>query len=267
MAGNALDPAAKLSDLKTMRSDFQSSISGIASDLKTIDNGVDTLKNIATESYEILVDLKYKEGLDLIDSSYVVFLKGLKNYDKSHGRFSSYIVELETKASLSFKQQNIRDLLYKVEKTRGRIQAKHLASYIFIVRAKYLQIVTAFYIYENDTERVEEEFESFNNDVKQLQAIHKELFDEEFQPREPLAWELIEREVPCPAEDCSNEFPLNELLDHLNAKEGGKKTATATTATTGDFLAPPTNHRDGGSGVSHHSRDGSVSPVRLRMNS
>ena len=225
MAGDFLDPAVKLSDLKSMRCNLQSSLSGIASDLKTLDNGIAPLKDIAKESYEILVDLKYKEGLDLIDSSYVVFLRGLKNYDKSHSRFSAYIVELETKASLSFKEQNIKELLHKVLKTKGKVQAKHLASYIFVVRAKYLQIVTAFYLYDEELERVEEEFESFNNDVKQLQEIHKQLFAEEFQPREPLTWEFVglPDKVPCVFEDCDEEVPLNKMIEHVNTEHYGKK--------------------------------------------
>ena len=223
MASDFLNPTAKLSDPESMRCKLQSSLTCISSDLKTVDNNIGALKGIVTGTYEMVVDLKYKDGIDLIDSNYDVFLKGLKNYNKAHCQFFGFIMELETKANLSFKQQNIRELLGKVAKTRGRWQAKHLASYVFIVRAKYLQIITAFYLYDNDAKRVEEEFESFNSDVKQLQEIHKELFDEEFQPREPLAWEFFERKVPCVAEWCSEEVPLNELLDHINAKHGGEK--------------------------------------------
>ena len=227
LASNVLnpvtEPCTESSDLKSMRCELQSSISSISSDLKTIDKGIGALKSIATETYEMVVDIKHKEGIDLIDSNYDVFLKGLKNYEKAHSRFSGFIVELETKASMSFKEQNIRELLMKVKKNRGKAHAKHLASYVFIVRAKYLQIVTAFYLYDNDTERVEEEFQSFNCDVKQLQKIHKELIGEEFQPREPLDWELNERKVPCVYEGCSEDIPLNELIEHVNAKHGGQK--------------------------------------------
>ena len=84
------------------------------------------MKGIATETYDVVVDIKYKEGIDLIDSNYDVFLRGLKNNDKAHGRFSGFIIELETKASLGFKQQNIRELLEKVLKSRRRYQAKYL---------------------------------------------------------------------------------------------------------------------------------------------
>ena len=42
------------------------------------------MKGIATETYDVVVDIKYKEGIDLIDSNYDVFLRGLKNYDKAH---------------------------------------------------------------------------------------------------------------------------------------------------------------------------------------
>ena len=52
-------------------------------------------------------------------------------------------------------------------------QAKWHASYLFIVRGKYLQIITAFCLHDNDVKRAEEEFNNFNfkRDVKQLQVL------------------------------------------------------------------------------------------------
>ena len=54
-----------------------------------------------------------------------------------------------------------------------------------------------------------------------------ELFAEEFKPREPLAWELVGRRVPCVAEWCSEfsyrDIPLNEMIEHVNAQHGGMK--------------------------------------------
>ena len=128
LASNVLNPDTELSDTKSMRSELQSTMVDISSDLKSLDIGIDNLKSIATESYEILVDLKYKEGLDLIDSNYDVFLKGLKNYGRAHNQFSGFLVELQTKANLSFRSQNIIELLSKVQQTRGLARAKHLHS-------------------------------------------------------------------------------------------------------------------------------------------
>ena len=223
LAGSVCNPSTEDSDLTSMRCELQSTISSISSDLKTIDINIGAMKGIATETNEMVVDIKYKEGIDFIDSNYDVFLMGLKNYEKTHSRFSSFIVELETKARVSFKQENIQQLLEKVAKSRGKAYAKQLASYVLIVRAKYLQIITAFYLYDNDTERVEEEFKSFNNDVNQLQNIHKQLFDEVFEPREPLGWENVKRKVPCVHEGCNIKVPLNELMDHVIEKHGGYK--------------------------------------------
>ena len=65
LASNVLNPDTELSDIKSMRSELQSTMIDISSDLKSIDSGIDTLKTIATETYEMVVDLKHKEGLDL----------------------------------------------------------------------------------------------------------------------------------------------------------------------------------------------------------
>ena len=103
LAGSVFNPSTDDSDLTSMRCELQSTISSISSDLKTIDTDIGALKGIATETNEMVVDIKYKEGIDFIDSNYDVFLKGLRNYEKTHSRFSSFIVELETKASMGFK--------------------------------------------------------------------------------------------------------------------------------------------------------------------
>ena len=70
---------------------------------------------------------------------------------------------------------------------------------------------------------VEEEFASFNNDVRQLQKIHKEVFGSEFDPREPLDWEGKARKVPCVSHVCGKVLPLNQLLEHVDGQHGGVK--------------------------------------------
>ena len=59
-----------------------------------------------------------------------------------------------------------------------------LATYIFVVRAKYLQLLTAFYLFNNVTEKVEQEFQLFQEDVEELQRIHKKVFKVEFAPQD-----------------------------------------------------------------------------------
>ena len=212
MIGTMFNPPTKVSRVKfeveNKREELQSSLLKISSDLTSIGKNLSTMKSLAMETFEIVVDLKYKEGIDLIDSSYNIFLKGLKNFEKTHTRFTGFIMELETKADLSFKEENIRELLTKAAKSKGKQRAKHLATYIFIVRAKFLQIVTAYYLYDEDTERVEEEFAAFNRDVKILQVMHEKIFGEAFQPREPFNWEGQARKVACVSEMCSQLVPL-----------------------------------------------------------
>ena len=60
LASNVFNPDTELSDIKSMRRELQSTMTDISSDLKSIDSGIDTLKTIATETYEMVVDLKHK---------------------------------------------------------------------------------------------------------------------------------------------------------------------------------------------------------------
>ena len=182
----ALD-AVKEKIVDEVKCDVQSSLGSLSTDMGTLDKDLHMMKSLNTKIYELVVDLTYKDGIDLIDSTYQFFLKGLNNFNKTHSHLASFIAELESKAGLSFKARNIAMYLKKVTKTRGRMEAQHLVSYILVVRAKFLQIVTAFYLYDNDMERVELEFRSFNRDVKKLQKIHEELFEESFHPQVPSA--------------------------------------------------------------------------------
>ena len=74
--------------------------------------------------------------------------------------------------------------LTKVAKYRGSDEAMKLATYVFIVRTKYLQLVAAFYLFMNDTDKAAAEFRLYQEDFEELQQIHEKVFQVEFSPQE-----------------------------------------------------------------------------------
>ena len=123
--------------------------------------------------------------------------------------------ELETKAGCSFTAENLEQYLTRVSDLRGKQEAKDLATYVFIVRCKYLHLLTAFYLYLNDTARVDNEFVAFEKDVETLKAIHRRVLSEEFAPEVRSAIREIKQHAG----------------DHVDS--GARKPTTATTVAEG----------------------------------
>ena len=216
LCANALNPSAKLSHLKEeseklrqffdnsqlstrehlrtaieeveeritteMQTKLEKSLKDMSGDLKVIDKDLESIKNVSRETYGLVVDIRYKEGMEQIESTYQVFLNGSTNFKNTHTLLKNYIIELETKAGCSFTPENIEQYLNRVSKEKGKQEAKELATYVFIVRAKYLVLISAFYLYMNDKERVDNEFRAFEEDVEQLKTIHRRVLFEEFVP-------------------------------------------------------------------------------------
>ena len=79
----------------------------------------------------------------------------------------------------------MKNYLQALTNAQGADLAKNATSYIIVVRSKYLQIITAYYIYQNDFVRIEKEFALFNEFFEGLMAIHMDVFGVKFEPPEP----------------------------------------------------------------------------------
>ena len=79
------------------------------------------------------------------------------NYQITHKQLEGYIFELQTNATTSFNAANIKEYLARVTTLPDveDLQAKLLATNILVVRAKYLQLLTTYYIYIRDDDRVQ----------------------------------------------------------------------------------------------------------------
>ena len=257
MCSNILDPSAKLSHLKAeseklakmleassdslreqlktamdvsqkninaeIQCQLEMSLRGMTEDLKKIDNDLGPMKDLGRDTYQLVVDIRYKEGMDMIDSAYQVFLRGSKYFKTTHNLLSNYIFELETKAGCTFGSDNIEMYLKRVASIKGHQEAMKLATYVFVVRAKYLQLVTAFYLFINETEKVEQEFKSFEDDVKELERIHKKVFNVDFAPQDlanTAARKIQQPQAPTASAGASS-YPTS-AFNQMSVKDSGK---------------------------------------------
>ena len=123
------------------------------------------------------MDIRYKKGMERVESTYLSFLQGAHNLEGTLEEFSNFMTELQVEANDSFRPENVKSYLRALSEAKGAEVAKNIPAYIMIVRAKYLQMTTAFYIYKNDTIRVEKEFTWFNEFFERLRDIHISIFN------------------------------------------------------------------------------------------
>ena len=77
-----------------------------------------------------------------------------------------------------------------VYKNDGVEMCEQVMNYVFIVRAKYLQLITAYLIFKEDTERVGKEFEKFNDHHNQTLCIYQKVVGETYTPGKVPSSEL-----------------------------------------------------------------------------
>ena len=148
----------------------------MSSDLRDLDAELKSMKGLLLETFLLAVDARYKQGIERVEAAYQTFIKGANNLMATLQRISSFIFELETEANHCFKLEHIESHVLMSSKFRSLDESKEIFRYILLVRAKYLQMVVAYYIYTNDMTRVETEFIEFNDFFKGILAIYQENF-------------------------------------------------------------------------------------------
>ena len=195
---------------RSLQSEVQKSFEYLSEDLEKIEVSLSEMQEVIHMTYELVLDQRFKSGIELIESAHKVFMKGCHNIESIMTKLDNFIFQLETIAMDSLSQKKVEQYLQALLKTKGCNEAKIAFNYIAIVKSKQLQLVTVYFIYKNDPTSVTNEFQCFNMEFEQLLKMYKKLFDEKFYPQN------------CPditsygsAEDKSFELD-HEGIKHLN---------------------------------------------------
>ena len=175
-----LDPSdLKLSKLKEdvakMEEKVQQSFNDISEDMQKLDNDLNEVKNVMHETHSLALDQSFKKGMEMVEAAYINFLNGSHNLQGTFLLYQNYMVELQTTAILHLKPEKVKTYVVALYNSQGYEKAKMAFDYAIAVRGKYLQIVCAFYLFKNDQERVEKEFDLFNQDFQELMTIQEDL--------------------------------------------------------------------------------------------
>ena len=175
-----LDPSdLKLSKLKEdvakMEERVQKSFNDISEDMHLLENDLKEVKSVMHETYALTLDQSYKKGMEMVEAAYINFLNGSHNLQGTFSLYQNYMVELQTTAILYLHPEKVKTYLIALFNSQGYYKARMAFEYAIAVRGKYLQIVCAFYLFKNDQERVEKEFDLFNQDFQELMTIQEDL--------------------------------------------------------------------------------------------
>ena len=162
--------------------DVQTSFSSISDDMIQINNDLAETMDLMHKTYEIVLDQRYKQGIECIEDAHNNLMLGSHNLKDTLPLLENFMFELQTTAIGALKPAKVEKYLMALLKFQGADTAKIVFNYVIVVKAKYLQLVSVFYIHKKDMVRIEREFQIFNTDFQKLQEVYLKLFDEKYDP-------------------------------------------------------------------------------------
>ena len=160
-----------VTDLEKIKADIQSCATDISRDVKKIEKELTETKTIIERTYNLVMDIRFREGLEKIEAAFENFIRGSYNLEENMTSLQNYLFEHQTTAIASLKPNKVFEYLKEVERMKNPEMCRQIYQYIFIVRAKYLQMCIAYYASKNDVHRIATEYECFNEDVYKLHEM------------------------------------------------------------------------------------------------
>ena len=100
--------------------------------MKNLQSDVKDLKYLVTATFELIVDQRYKDGLESIEAAYETFLDGTNNLDATLLSFDYYIVELQTNFNQHLKPEKIEEYLRIIKNYKGAEMCHQMFNYILL---------------------------------------------------------------------------------------------------------------------------------------
>ena len=129
--------------------------------------------------------------------------------------FQQYVFELKTIATQNLAPKRIEEYLKIIfQEGGGPPMCQSVMDYIVIVLGKYLQMMSSYYIFKEDSERVTAQFEQFNNHFQKYSEIFEKITGRKYRPGEDISYKKPTAKVSPlktkrPEEDSSNQLNTN----------------------------------------------------------
>ena len=168
-----------IEDFQRLKLDVNDQFKIISNEMKTLESDVKELKDMITATFELIVDQRYKDGIESIEAAYQTFLDGANNMKATLASFEYYIVELQTNFNQHLKPDKIEEYLRIIKNHYGPEMCHQMFNYILVVKSKYLQIMTIYYIHKKDVGRITCDYERFNEHYFDLKERMEKVLAEE----------------------------------------------------------------------------------------
>ena len=150
-------------------------VDDMATQYKAMKSDLEKIVNLATDSFELIKEMHYLDGLDYIDSAHTVFFTSKQSMDQRMSQFESHRFELQTKYTQHLNPRKIGRFLnlLKDEGTgdEGHQKALAMFNYIVTVEAKYLQMMCVCHINNEDYESLTGQYDLFTDHFQQLSKV------------------------------------------------------------------------------------------------
>ena len=201
----ALNPAPSLHDLNRQTKDLSNEIKCIKTELQDV-------KSILAKTFEVVRDVRYKDGIEKIDSSFKTYLDGSNNISQTFCHLEGFIFEMQSIAEQSLNSGKILEYLQVMKANSNKVECQKMIEYVLLVKMKYLIMTSSFYIFKKDFNRVAIEYENFNDEYQEILELFKTEFDSILEPgRYPSAQSSM-------TEQTSKPRPLLPQNQHSNEK-------------------------------------------------
>ena len=164
-----------------IRKEIQASFMEISDELLKIQSQLVDVKEMIQKTYCLMLDQRHKQGLETLEAAYKNFLMGSHDLQGTFNDLNNYNYELETIAFQSLNPDKIAQYFKESSRVKEKSEVQEMFNYVIMVRSKYLLLMSAFYMFRDDTERVEKEFRMFNFDFEKIIQLYEEMKEDNFQ--------------------------------------------------------------------------------------
>lgn len=208
-------------DMEIVKEEVESSLKTIQTEMNSIQDDITDIKDIVQMTFALALDIRFRDGIEGVDAAYEVFIQGAANVELTLKTLENYIFELQTNAIKTLSTQRIRSYLQAVFVSDGPQMCTEVMKYILVVRAKYLQMIVVYSIFQYDAERVVNEFKAFNCHYDELLQAYEEVVGEQFNTETPFAYEHEAGALPDVAQACykttsADEKQIQVFLQQIN---------------------------------------------------
>ena len=144
------------------------------------------IKDLYPEVFEGIRNADFKYVINATESAYKSFQNGAYNLPHYFSTKPYYMFYLQNMIEKELNPIRIQEHLDVVHNNYGDEECKQILAYIILLLSKNLQLITAFFLCQNDLKRVVFEFQRFNDFSEKFVIIYHDLTGDEFVTKKVL---------------------------------------------------------------------------------